>query len=273
VRPSGGSFGSAVTLSDPGVEAFDPRVVAGPNADANAAVVWTGSDGANLRVQASRRRDVVGAARPKGATPTRTSLVPAYAACTSPNRMHGPPLAFGSCNPPVRSSSTLTVGSPDANGAAANSVSSVTAVVIAGNPSTDADEADVRLVVEVNDVRNHPALTDYTGRVMTSVNLRVTDNQNASEQPEPGTTQTFAFEFAFPCVATVDTAKGSDCDFTSTADALIPGAVTEGKRSIWEMGQVIVEDAGPNGTGLAACPPTCGDGDETTFMRQGVFIP
>ena len=37
--------------------------------------------------------------------------------------------------------------------------------------------------------------------------------------------------------------------------------------------QVIVKDAGPNGTGLASCPPTCGDGDETQFLRQGIFIP
>jgi hypothetical protein len=273
VRPAGGSFGTAVTLSDPSVEAYEPKVGAGPNADANAAVVWTAVVGPNLRVQSSRRRDVVGYARPKGATPTRASLVPAYSACTSPNREHGPPLVFGSCSPPVRSSSTLTVGSPDANGAAANSISSVRAIVVAGNASTTADEADVRLIVDVTDVRNHPALTDYTGRVMASVNLRVTDNQNASEQPEPGTVQSFPFEFALPCVATADTAKGSDCNLTSTADALIPGAVTESKRSTWEMGQVIVKDAGPNGTGLAACPPTCGDGDETTFLRQGVFVP
>ena len=32
--------------------------------------------------------------RPKGATPTRVSLVPAYRQCTSPDRTHGPPLAF-----------------------------------------------------------------------------------------------------------------------------------------------------------------------------------
>ena len=32
--------------------------------------------------------------------------------------------------------------------------------------------------------------------------------------------------------------------------------------------------AGPNGTGYGAgCPRTCGDGDEQTFMRQGVFVP
>ena len=59
--------------------------------------------------------------RPKGATPLRASLVPAFKACTVPNRTHGAPLAFPSCNPPVQTSNFLTIGSPDANGAGANS--------------------------------------------------------------------------------------------------------------------------------------------------------
>ena len=61
--------------------------------------------------------------RPKGATPIRMSLVPAYAACAAPNRTHGPPLAFASCNPPAQTSAQATVGTPDAFGGAANSAS------------------------------------------------------------------------------------------------------------------------------------------------------
>ena len=58
--------------------------------------------------------------RPKGATPMRASLVPAYNQCTSPNRVHGPPdipggtNPDGSCNPPTQTSGQITVGSPDA---------------------------------------------------------------------------------------------------------------------------------------------------------------
>src|SRR5688500_15586841 len=70
--------------------------------------------------------------RPKGATALRVTLVPAYNACTAPNRTHGPPLAFPSCNPPVQSSTALTVGSPDANGAAANGEGNVKLLVIVG---------------------------------------------------------------------------------------------------------------------------------------------
>ena len=47
--------------------------------------------------------------RPKGATPLYASLVPAYNACGTPNRTHGPPLAFPSCNPPVQTSTAVTV--------------------------------------------------------------------------------------------------------------------------------------------------------------------
>ena len=55
----------------------------------------------------------------------------------------------------------------------------------------------------------------------------------------------------------------------------MPGAVTEGRRAIWELARVQVRDAGPNGTGFEgpACPPDCGDGDETLFLNQGIFVP
>ncbi len=91
--------------------------------------------------------------RPKGASPMRVSLVPAYQACTSPNRTHGPPLAFGSCSPPAQASGQLTVGSPDANGPPAKSVSHLRVNPLRGDPSTPADEADVRLRAQINDVR------------------------------------------------------------------------------------------------------------------------
>jgi hypothetical protein len=45
----------------------------------------------------------------------------------------------------------------------------------------------------------------------------------------------------------------------------VPGTVLEGKRSIWQFGQLVVKDAGPNGIP--------GDGDDTTFLRQGIFVP
>jgi hypothetical protein len=273
VRPAAGTFGAVQTLSTPGVEAYEPRIATGPNADANAAAVWTGSDGLNLRIQSSRRRDVAGYPRPKGATPTRIALVPAFQPCTSSNRAHGAPLSFPSCAPPQMSSSVLTVGSPDANGFVANFSGSVRYIVINGDPATEADEADVRLIVSMTDIRNNPSGSDYVGRVLATANVQITDQNNAAETPEPGTAQSFRYEFPVDCVATPVTTVGSTCALNTTADALIPGTVLESKRTIWEMGQVSIKDAGPNGTGYANCPPTCGDGDETTFLRGGVFVP
>jgi hypothetical protein len=272
---TGGTYANEATLSQGGEDAFNPQADAGPNVDANGVVVWTRSDGTNLRVQSSRRKDVVGYARPKGASPTRVSLVPAYRTCTGvPNRQHGPPLVGGSCAPPVQSSSTLTVGSPDAfPGTQANSISSVRFTTVNGNTATEADEADISLVTAISDVRNNPALTDYTGSLMVSADVRITDNRNSDEMPEPGTVQTFAFRWSVPCVGTTDTTTGSDCNSTTSADALLPGAIAESRRTQWELGKVTVLDAGPNGTGITPCPPTCGNGDETVFMSEGVFIP
>jgi hypothetical protein len=273
VRPANGSFGAAQTLSPLGQEAFEPRIAAGPNADANAAAVWTAADGSNLRVQSARRRDVVGFPRPKGASPMDVSLVPGFNRCTSGNRTHGSPLSYPSCALPQQSSSVLTIGSPDANGAKANFTGVVHFTAIGGNASTETDEADVRVQVTLNDIRNKPSLSDYVGRLLVRSGLQITDNSNAPETPEPGTVQTINYQVPVDCVATSSSSIGGSCSLNTTADAIVPGTVIEGRRSVWELGQVEVRDAGPNGTGYANCPPVCGDGDETTFLREGVFVP
>jgi hypothetical protein len=273
VRPSGGSFGAVQVLSDAGADAFKPRVAAGPAVDANAVAIWTRSDGTKLRVQSARRKDVIGYPRPKGATPFRASLVPAFQQCTSGNRTHGAPLAFPSCAPPAQSSSVLTIGSPDSNGFGANSSGAVIVTALAGNSSNNVDDADAKLTMSLTDVRNRPSGTDYTGRLAVSANIQITDRYNAPEFPETGTVQSFELQVPADCVGTANTAIGSTCSLSTTVDAVIPGAIVETQRSIWELGQIVVRDAGPNGTGYASCPPTCGDGDEAAFMKQGVFVP
>jgi TolB protein len=219
-----------------------------------------------------------GYARPKAASPTQVALVPTYNFCFAQNRTHGPPLAFASCSPPTQRSITLTVGTPDANGAAANSVGSARFATLAGNPGTPADEADVRITVHVSDVRcvatnaacPGGALSDFAGRILLTPNVQVTDRENGS--PGPGTMQ-FALHSPIDCAPTPDPAVGSTCALSTTMDSIVPGAVPEGSRTIWEIGEVQVWDPGPNGTGYANCPPTCGNGDEAPFMRQGVFVP
>ena len=267
VRPAGGNFGAVQTLSAPGVEAFEPMIAAGPNADNNAAAVWTGTEDMVLRVQSSRRTDVPGFPRPKGATPTRASLVPAFDSCSagSANRTHGGPLVNPSCAPPAQSSSVLTMGAPDANGAPANLAGFVRLKAIVGNTATEADEADVSLVLSLADVRNRPALTDYVGNVYAQTALTITDQSNAEEVPATGTTQPIPFRFTAPCVSTISGTTGSTCNVSTTADSLVPGTVIENRRAIWQLGQIEVKDLGPN--------TIAGDGDDTVFVRQGVFVP
>ena len=102
-------------------------------------------------------------ARPKGATPIQVRLVPAFKQCSASNRTHGPPLAFGSCNPPQQASDYLTVGTADSNGQPTKSEGTVRLDATLGNPATPADEADVLLTMSITDVRRKSDLADYTG--------------------------------------------------------------------------------------------------------------
>ena len=101
----------------------------------------------------------------------------------------------------------------------------------------------------------------------------MTDQRNAPEMPEAGTSKTLPIEVSVQCTTTASTTTGGDCTATTSMNAVLPGAVIERRRSVWTLGHTIVRDAAANGTGYAACPPTCGDGDEKDFLRQGVFIP
>ena len=194
--------------------------------------------------------------RPKGASPMQTSLVPAYQACTSDNRLHGPPLAFPSCAPPQRTPGQLTIGTADSNGRPTKSVSIIQIGVRPGIASTPADEADLRLFGTINDVRLASDLSDYTGTLEARMSLRITDKDNTPHPggPGAGTTQDLTYSFPIACTATSDTTVGGDCTFETTAEAFAPGLVKELRRSVWELGSMRVYD-----------------GAGGLFMAQGVF--
>jgi hypothetical protein len=256
----------------------------GPTLDnGNKNAVWGGTSADGLRVFYSTAKaqvptdtdtaqDVyqasvpqVGYPRPKGATPMRASLVPAFAACTSPNNTHGPPLAFSSCGPPTQTSGQLTVGSPDANGAPANSVSFIKMTAIPGNASTPANEADVALQSTITDVRSASTLADYTGEVQPVVTLQITDRLSGAAPQDPATVQPLPFKWTVPCTATAATNVGATCTSNTTANAILPGAVIESARSVWELGKIQVFDGGSDG--LAGTAPN------TLFEVQGVYVP
>jgi hypothetical protein len=194
----------------------------------------------------------------------------AYGECGSPNRVHGGGLSAGACNPPQQSSPHLTVGTPDANGALSKSVGRVRATVLPGDPATTADEADVALEVSMTDVRRRTNLADYAGELQGVLSIQVTDRSNGSDPgsppfDDPGTVTELPLAVTLPCAATPDGSVGSTCAVQAGVDAVVPGAVIEGKRAIWALGAVEVLDGGADGVAATA--------DNSPFLRQGIFVP
>jgi hypothetical protein len=219
-----------------------------------------------------------GHVRPKSASPLRVSLVPGFNACGTPNRQHGPPLAFPSCNPPVASSQSVTVGEPTVNGAGANFEGFVKLVVQAGAPGLPED-SDVLITASLSDVRclagtvtcgsaNAVDGADYTGALQGSATIRISDHWNAVAAgggTDPATVVDIPFPVNAACASTTATTIGGLCTATTSANATVPGSVKDTKRAVVEIGQIIVNDGGDDGD-VTTVP-------NTRFAVQGIFIP
>jgi hypothetical protein len=213
--------------------------------------------------------------RPKGATPIRTPLVPAYNQCTGTgNRTHGAPLAFPSCAPPVQASSYLTVGTPDSNGAAANSIGSVLIRVKGTSPEDlllKADLSDVRCragtSASVCTTANTADGADYSGELQGQGMVRITDHYNGPSLNEAATVQDIPFPVNVPCANTTSTSTGGTCSVDTSANAVQPGAIPDGgiARAVVEFAQIKVNDGGADGQAATA--------DNTLFEVEGIFIP
>jgi hypothetical protein len=210
--------------------------------------------------------------RPKGATPLRVPMVPAFKACSAPNRTHGAPLAFPSCNPPVQTSNFITIGSPDANGAGANAVGFVLVKVDSVPPEDvliQASGSDVRcLPATAPAVCNSPNATDgpdYSGQVQGNSTIRISDHYNGPGLNEPATVVDIPFPVNGQCANTSLTSIGGLCSVNTTANAVVPGAVKDNQRGVVEIGQVPINDGGADGQIATA--------DNTLFAVQGIFIP
>jgi len=216
---------------------------------------------------------------PKGATPMRFALVPAYDQCAAPNRTHGPPLAFGSCGPPVEASDFLTVGTHDANGAAANSVGFMRVDVHPGALGPPSD-TDVLIKLNVTDVRckagtsacgnaNTTGGPDYTGELQGNATIRITDHFNATTAgggTDPATLVDIPVPVNAVCSNTADPSIGASCAIDTSSQPLIPDPCgCEGKRMVVEFTQIRVDDGGSDGV-----VATSGN---TRFLSQGLFIP
>ncbi len=209
--------------------------------------------------------NIRGYPRPRGASPYRAPLVPAYAPCGAPNSNHGPPLSHPSCRPPVSTSGYVTSGTPDANGRATNMNGGIVLHVVQGNINTTTDEADVQIDVSITDIRRKTDLADYTGGLSAMLTARVTDRLSGPAGNEPATGLELPFNVPVACTVTASSAIGSTCEAHTTADAVIAGAVVETKRTIWHLTGVELYDGGSDGDPLTA--------GNTLFARQGVFAP
>ena len=215
-----------------------------------------------------------GHARPKAATPMYGSLVIAYQPCTAPDRVHRAPLSHGSCSVPAQTSSNLTVGTADSNGAVANSVGYVKLNSIPDPAGSGT--SDMGLSMSMTDVRCRPPMVacgswnsndhpDYNGQLQARVSATVTDRRNGAGGTDPGTGTPISVDLTAGCSVTSSTFEGSVCSAGTTLNALFPGAVEAGARAIWELGEVKVYDGGPDGS-VASSP-------NDLFAVQGIFVP
>jgi hypothetical protein len=176
----------------------------------------------------------------------------------------------------VQTSPNVTFGSPDANGAPAKGAGTVIYKTV-GSPG-GVDDLDISMSTNIVDVRCLPAATscgsanitggaDYVGEVETNVPFQITDHQSgvSGSGSDPSTMLQIDFPYETTCAATVDTTIGATCATTTSADALVAGAIPEGKRINVELDQATVWDGGPDG--IVFTP------DNSLLLVQGVFVP
>ncbi len=204
-------------------------------------------------------------ARPKSATPFRVPLVPAAKPCTAPNRQHGPPLAFGSCNPVQPGSTHLTVGVGDGSPAFSRSSGFVRLAVQVGVPGPP-DDSDVTIRFNLTNVMRASDLSEYTGELRTALSVRRTDRDPPGAAPH-STTMDFPFAFTVPCAPTPSSSlDASTCDTLTSVNAVVPLAVEDTHRAIWALDKLRVYDGGPDEDADT-------EAGNSLFMTQGVFVP
>ena len=222
--------------------------------------------------------------RPNAAGPLRVSFVPAFNACASPNRFHG--LGIPSCAPPVHSSTSLSIGTPDlvtGNNGPPNATGFIrfTPIINANPPPSD-----ILIDGLITDVRckggtvtcgdaNTVGGPDYTGQVAATMTMRISDHDNGTAPSgggtQPATTTDFSIQVPYGvCTQTAapppsNTSKGASCAVNTTMSVLAPGLVKALKRASVAIRNVVVIDGGPDGN--------TSTGPNTVFMEQGVYLP
>jgi hypothetical protein len=237
--------------------------------------------------------------RPDGGSPFRVGLVPAFKQCTAPDATHTSPLALPSCagaQRPALESPILTTSSIG-SGLASMRYEVFCSGGAAGEMPpcsiTPGDQEDIRVTLSITDVRCAVAVpgcsapgADYSGQLIVQAIHRLTDHANPNVCSDPsgappcvnGTMTDLSYSLAAACTPTASPSRGSDCKFDTTIDSLVPQQVKEQQRQVAEMFSTDVLDAGPDGQlsppgAPLPCPPICGTGDESRYLRQGLFTP
>ena len=99
--------------------------------------------------------------------------------------------------------------------------------------------------------------------------MRITDRTNSVSPGGDGDAAT-VLDIPFPVEGPVrgdrlNRGIGSSCSTSTSLNAVVPGAITSGKRAVWEFGQVQVYDGGPDGDTSTA--------DNSLFAVEGFFTP
>jgi hypothetical protein len=189
---------------------------------------------------------------PRSASSLTVSLVPAFRPCDSagpPNAGHSPPLGVPSCSPPEPTSAGARVGPTSA-----------------GSASLTVVPGDVGLNLATSDVQT-PAGLDYdpvagSGDLTGIARIRFTDLANCTgagcsgPYTKPATGTDLDFSIPMSCAPTADPVVGSTCSASTTANTLVPGAVSAGRQALVQVFRVRVYDSA-----------------DTLFEQQGVYIP
>ena len=119
------------------------------------------------------------------------------------------------------------------------------------------------LQLSITNVMRKSDLSEYTGELGLELPVQFTDREGAVAQ----TTMPLTLSASVPCTSHAALPfDGATCFIDTTAEALVPAAITEGARQVLALDPIRVRDGGPD----EDADTEAGDG---LLATQGVFVP
>jgi hypothetical protein len=202
----------------------------------------------------------LGYPHPQSAPQIRVALVPAFRQCGTPanstNSRHATPLSVGSCDPPQPTSPSARTGNGGTDSATMTAQTTPTSDVL-----LNVSDSDIETAAGADYDPNGAAGNDLSA----TFRLRLTDLDNCAPSPCSGSYTRLATgtDTDFPAVpincvpnGSPSAPPGSDCNTSTSANAVAPGSVVAGQQAVWNIFRVRVNDSAGN-----------------LFQQQGVFAP